>query len=137
MERRVFLKVVGGAVVAEACGTATVPTTTLKAADVKPNTLIALSNVSAFVGRDAGGLYAMSSICKHAQCDIANGGKIIAGPPPKLQCTCHGSEYDANGTVINPPSTTNLDHIALAVAADGTISVNKDMIVPATTRVMA
>jgi Rieske Fe-S protein len=112
------------------------PPVTLKAADVKANTLVSLANVSAFVGRDSGGLYAMSSICKHQSCDIANGGKIIAGPPPKLQCACHGSEYDANGTVINPPSTTNLDHIAMTVATDGTISVNASMVVPATTRVM-
>ena len=136
MERRHFLQVLGGSIVAQACSSPTAPPITLKAVDVMVNTLVALSNAKAFVGRDAGGLYAMSSICKHEACDIANGGKILAGPPPKLQCGCHGSEYDANGTVINPPSTTNLDHVALAVAADGTISVNTATIVPATTRVM-
>ena len=133
MERRHFLQVVGGSIVAQACSPAA-PPVTLKAIDVKANTLVALSNAKAFVGRDAGGLYAMSSICKHEMCDIANGGKILPGPPPKLQCACHGSEYDANGTVINPPSTTNLDHVALAVAADGTISINTATIVPASTR---
>lgn len=134
MERRHFLQVLGGSIVAQACSSPMMPPVTLKAADVMPNTLVALSNISAFVGRDAGGLYAMSSICKHQSCDIANGGKILAGPPPKLECLCHGSQYDANGTVINPPSTTNLDHVALSVAADGTISVNTMMVVPATTR---
>lgn len=134
MERRHFLQILGGSIVAQACSLPTAPPVALKAADVKMNTLTALSNLKAFVGRDAGGLYAMSSICKHQSCDIANGGKILVGPPPKLQCGCHGSEYDANGTVINPPSTTNLDHVALSVAADGTISVNTATVVPATTR---
>jgi Rieske Fe-S protein len=136
MERRHFLQVLGGSIVAQACSSPAAPPVVLHAVDVKVNTLTALANLKAFVGRDAGGLYAMSSICKHEQCDIANGGKILAGPPPKLQCGCHGSEYDANGTVINPPSVTNLDHIALTVAADGTISVNPNTIVPASTRTM-
>ncbi len=131
MERRHFLQVLGGSIVAQACSPAA-PPVILKAIDVKLNTLTALSNVKAFVGRDAMGLYAMSSICKHMDCDIASGGKILAGP--KVQCGCHGSEYDANGKVINPPSTTDLDHIDLVVAADGTISVNASKIVPAATR---
>ncbi len=131
MERRHFLQVLGGSIVAQACSPAA-PPVILKAADVKINTLTALANVKAFIGRDAGGLYAMSSICKHENCDIASGGKIVAGP--KLQCGCHGSEYDANGKVINPPSVTDLDHIDMAVASDGTISVNATKIVPPTTR---
>jgi nitrite reductase/ring-hydroxylating ferredoxin subunit len=135
MERRHFLQVLGGSIVAQACSAPMQPPVILHAVDVKMNTLVALANLKAFVGRDAGGLYAMSSICKHEACDIANGGKILAGP--KLQCACHGSEYDANGIVINPPSTTNLDHVALSVnAADGVISVNTTTIVAATTRTM-
>lgn len=134
MDRRRFLHVIGGSVVAQACGpTMTSSSAPLKAVDVKLGSLVALANVSAFVGRDAMGLYAMNGICTHAQCDISKTGKILSGP--KLQCTCHGSEFDANGTVLNPPATQSLDHIALTIGADGTISVNTSSVVPATTRV--
>jgi Rieske Fe-S protein len=76
----------------------------------------------------------MSSICKHESCDMKDSGTIKG---TVITCNCHGSQYDANGKVLNPPSTTNLDHIELTVAMDGTISVNPSKVVPATTRVMA
>lgn len=134
--RRTFLQVFGTGWVVAACGDSG-GGGALKATDLKVGDLKFLSNVSAIVGRDSGGLYAMSSICKHQSCDIASGGKILPGPPAIIQCGCHASQYDANGAVKSPPSTTNLDHIELSVAKDGTISVNTATVVPAATRVMA
>jgi len=132
MERRHFLHVLGGSALA-ACSSGG-DSAPIKAASLKVGDVVALSNASAFVGRDAGGLYAMSSICKHAQCDVRSG--TIERNPVMLKCPCHGSAYDAVGTVTSPPATQSLDHIALSVGADGTISVSPNQIVPASTRTM-
>jgi len=130
--RRHFLQVLGSGAVVAACSDSKMTNAPLKAMDLKAGDLKFLSNAPAIVGRDSGGLYALSSICKHQNCDIAQGGKLLAGGI--IQCGCHASQYDANGKVKGPPSTTDLDHIELTLAADGTISVNPSKIVPAATR---
>ncbi len=43
------------------------------------------------------GVYAMSTICTHAQCDMSNDGSISAN---SIFCSCHGSEFDVEGNVL-------------------------------------
>src|SRR5687768_6319522 len=57
--------------------------------------VLEVAGLDLFVGRDAGGVYAMTSRCTHENCNmIANDGVIAPGV---IRCRCHGSLYDANG----------------------------------------
>jgi len=52
--------------------------------------------------RRTGGTYeAMSAECNHAGCNVERDGKGFA-------CPCHGSEYAANGALVEGPATRSL-----------------------------
>jgi len=77
------------------------------------------------LGRDAGGLYAMTTICTHQQCDISKDGTVSASG---LKCVCHGSGFTVTGEVANGPATAPLKHFQVDVAADGTITVQTTVV---------
>jgi len=54
---------------------------------------------------------ATSAVCTHAGCTV---GYSTLGP--KLQCPCHGSQYQLDGTVIVGPAVVNLVAYTTAVA---------------------
>jgi nitrite reductase/ring-hydroxylating ferredoxin subunit len=83
------------------------------------------------LGRDAGGLYAMTAICAHQQCDITKFGTI---GPDGITCNCHGSTYNTNGVRTGGPAVNSLKHFKVSVGADGTITVDQSMIVDAAVR---
>ena len=91
--------------------------------------LLVMSNV--VVGRDANGLYAMSAVCTHAGCLLDDGSQTIAAG---LSCPCHGSTFDGNGAVTRGPAVTPLQHYAVTIAADGSLTVDGSMPVSADTR---
>jgi cytochrome b6-f complex iron-sulfur subunit len=68
------------------------------------------------VGRDADGLYAMTAICTHNACDMSAGKSEKVDD--ELKCTCHGSQYDANGDVTNGPAPDPLEHYKVEVDGD-------------------
>ncbi len=70
------------------------------------------------VARDANGVYAMSRICTHQGCFV-DGSDVAAG----LHCPCHGSAFDGNGAVTHGPAGSPLQHYAVTIAADGTMTV--------------
>jgi Rieske Fe-S protein len=80
-----------------------------------------------YVGHDARGLYALTSVCTHRGCDVningANG----------FLCPCHSASYDRNGAVTGGPAPLPLEHYALAVC-NGDLYINTRMTVPANTR---
>lgn len=85
--------------------------------------LVAIPGAPGFVGRDEAGLYAMSATCTHKGCHIP-----APTPPPgtgaiQIDCPCHGSQYDKNGTVLRGPAPAPLQHYRVDLAADGTITV--------------
>lgn len=83
------------------------------------------------VARDSGGLYAMSAVCTHAGCLLDDSsGTMAAG----LYCPCHGSTFDAAGAVTRGPARAPLQHYAIVVAADGSITVDGSHPVSADTR---
>jgi Rieske Fe-S protein len=92
-------------------------------------TLIVMSNI--VVARDGAGVYAMSAICTHQGCFLEDSSKTVSNG---LHCPCHGSAFDGNGLVTNGPAGTALQHYAVTVASDGTITVEADQKVDATTR---
>jgi Rieske Fe-S protein len=142
MERRVFLTTaVGLATCATACSSSTTAGTpahgpvdggNLK--DVPIGTLRAIANQPVILGRDAAGLYAMSAICTHQQCDITESGSILA---TSIVCSCHGSRFDLNGAVKVGPASSPLDHYSVTLASDGAITVHADKLVPLSTRTPA
>ena len=83
-----------------------------------------------FVLRDAAGLYAMTSICTHEQCDV-----MFAPATHDFQCPCHLSTFDFNGAVTMSPATAPLVHYLVTVDADGNVIVDLQTTVPAATRV--
>jgi cytochrome b6-f complex iron-sulfur subunit len=101
-------------------------------AELSVGTLKAIDNAPAYVGRDAGGIYAMSSTCTHEGCDmIADGSVSAAG----VHCGCHGSRFDATGNVVLGPATEPLAHFEVTLDAMGNISVDGSKRVSASTRV--
>ena len=74
----------------------------------------------AFIGRDNNGLYAMTSTCTHAGCDMKSAATVTSA----ITCGCHQSQFDLNGSVIRGPASKPLAHFAVEVAADGTITVH-------------
>ncbi len=69
--------------------------------------------------RDAGGLYAMTSICPHQQCDV-----MFAPATHDFQCPCHQSTFDFNGALTMGPATTSLVHYAVSLDASGNVIVD-------------
>jgi Rieske Fe-S protein len=83
------------------------------------------------IGRDAGGVYAMTLTCTHAGCDIGQHGTVS---PRGLFCGCHGSQFDANGNVVQGPATQPLDHFAVTVDASGNLTIHGGQIADASQR---
>jgi Rieske Fe-S protein len=83
------------------------------------------------IGRDSGGLYAMSMICSHQGCAT----NIVGTPTkPSLHCPCHGSTYNAVGEVTHGPAVVSLLHFQLDISANGDLTACFSAIVPITTR---
>ncbi len=91
------------------------------------------------IGRDAMGLYALTSVCTHELCDMdeKQGGKNIGIISAKgIVCNCHGSQYDNFGAVVKGPANKPLKAYALALC-EGKLYVDKTTQVPVTTRLDA
>ena len=100
-------------------------------ADLPVQTLRAVSGSPVCIGRDAGGVYAMTLTCTHQGCDIGSEGSVSASG---LHCRCHGSAFDANGNVINGPATEPLQHFAVTADAAGALTIHTGAAVDASTR---
>ncbi len=92
------------------------------------------------IGRDANGVYALSSICTHQGCDMdesiqgfPEGSVNIGG----ITCNCHGSRFDTLGNVTAGPAFQPLVAYQLTLGCDGILYADKSTIVPNTQRVMA
>jgi len=81
-----------------------------------------------FLCRDAGGLFALTSICPHAGCTIQN-------KTTKLYCPCHAAAWTMVGARTAGPVPTTLDHLAVCIDASGNALVNVNSTVGASTRV--
>jgi cytochrome b6-f complex iron-sulfur subunit len=95
-------------------------------------TLLVMSNV--VIARDTDGVYAMSAVCTHAGCLLDDSSDMIARG---LSCPCHGSAFDGNGSVTQGPANSPLQHYAVSIASDGSITVDGGQPVSASTRTPA
>ena len=127
--------VLGGAV--SGCGdpTGTPPTGPVTGGNISALTvgaLLVMTNV--VVARDANGVYAMSAVCTHAGCLLDDSAdEISAG----LKCPCHGSTFDGSGSVTAGPARSPLQHYAVTIAADGSITVDGSQPVATSARTLA
>lgn len=83
------------------------------------------------LGRDAGGLYAMTSTCTHNQCDLIQYGSLSAS---SISCKCHGSAFSLTGARVKGPAIDPLEHYKVTLAADGTIAIDTKTVVDAAAR---
>jgi cytochrome b6-f complex iron-sulfur subunit len=98
-----------------------------------------VSNLGALIGRDAGGLYALSSICTHQGCDMStlyhgspNG--VLMNGNEDIRCACHGSEFGPDGAVLRGPAASPLPAFPLALGCDGFLYVNENSTTSSSTR---
>jgi len=65
------------------------------------------------------------------QCDMSRNGSIVGSA---IVCNCHNSGFSATGAVEFGPAHSPLEHYAVELAADGSITVHAGMVVGAATR---
>lgn len=139
--RRRFLKVVAeggaaiGAVTVLGCGSGTTPVTGAVSAGnvsaLSAGTLKFVTGQPLVIARDSKGVYAMTSICTHQQCDMSHQGSANANG---VFCSCHGSQFDANGNPQSGPAHSALQHYAVTIDSSGAMTVHGDQSVAADTR---
>lgn len=129
--RRRFLTLASGAIVGSVVGCGS-PTSGAEPepfgdagagllADLPEGTLRPVDGAPALIGRDAGGLYAMTSTCTHEGCDLNHGGWIDGAG---VHCGCHGAAFNLNGAKLSGPAEGPLAHFAVSVDAAGAITVH-------------
>jgi len=91
----------------------------------------AVPGAPAAIGRDAGGIYAISLVCTHEGCDISQGGTVSTSV---IACPCHGSQFSGMGTVLVGPATRPLPHLAVTADATGQLTIHGDQPVAADVR---
>lgn len=124
--RRTFLKVVGAGAVCTGLPLGCPATGIVDAGNVSDLTegeVAQIDKAQVLVGRDAGGIYAMTALCTHFGCDLSGPDGTI-DPDGTVHCGCHGSAYHADGTVLNGPAVNPLQHLEVTIAADGAITVD-------------
>jgi nitrite reductase/ring-hydroxylating ferredoxin subunit len=137
--RRRFLEVIAhGGVVAGATtlgvGCSSGPSGTYAGGNVSQLQVGDLSPISGgavALGRDSGGVYAMTLICTHEGCDMASQGSVS---PQGISCSCHGSRFDVNGNVLAGPANAPLEHFQVTIDATGAISIDASISVAEATR---
>jgi Rieske Fe-S protein len=92
-------------------------------------------NEGVLIGRDAGGLYALTAICTHQGCDMSGPDGSLSGSD--IICACHGSEFGPTGAVVHGPAGKALKALSLELGCDGFLYVNKNKTVASTVRLMA
>lgn len=98
--------------------------------DVPVGTL-GVARPGVLLGRDPGGLYAMTAICTHNQCDLTVYGTFDASG---ISCMCHGSRYSTNGQAVGGPAIDPLKHYKVTVTSDGSITIDAATVVDASAR---
>ena len=130
--RRTFLKMVAASPLLACTGNSGAPASfgEVQVGNVSTTSegqLTIVPNAPAILGRDAGGLYAMTITCSHAGCDVSPAGTT-------LYCPCHGSRFDANGNVLAGPAGSPLVHFEVKLDANGNVTVNGGTQVAASVR---
>jgi nitrite reductase/ring-hydroxylating ferredoxin subunit len=84
------------------------------------------------IAHDSGGLFAYTSTCTHAGCDLSGS---IDSSTGDVTCPCHGWQFDGTGACLTR-SSKPLKHYALSVCS-GKVYVDTSTTVASTTRTPA
>jgi nitrite reductase/ring-hydroxylating ferredoxin subunit len=72
-----------------------------------------------YVFNEADGFYAISGVCTHLGCTVRHIGK-------GFECPCHGSRFDASGSVVQGPAPRSLAWYALSLSPHAQLVVDLD-----------
>ena len=81
------------------------------------NTFTFVPEKNIFIYRTREGFRALSALCPHLGCVITSTGR-------GFRCPCHGSTFDAQGTVLGGPAPKPLSWVKVGLAPDGQITVD-------------
>lgn len=90
---------------------------------IPPGTRLPLARQRVTIVRTELGLCAISNTCTHLGC-------VIATTEVGFDCPCHGSRFDAEGTVLGGPAPRPLPWFALALSPSGEVEVDTAIEVP-------
>jgi cytochrome b6-f complex iron-sulfur subunit len=88
--------------------------------DYPVNSVTYFPDQEVYLVRTEMGFFAESAICTHLGC-------ITQWHPEAnlIECPCHGSRYERNGTVVRGPAPRALPHFAVRLMPDGNLLVDK------------
>lgn len=72
-----------------------------------------------WIGKDQGGLYAISGICPHLGCRLKWNGQ-----EGHFLCPCHGSLFDREGVPLQGPADRPMPRLLLMFGRKGEVLVN-------------
>ena len=91
------------------------------------NSITPVADGRAFIGRDERGLYAVNATCTHLGC-------LVKQSSTGFDCSCHGSQFTANGAVMNGPAAQPLGYSALSLDLSGKVRLDLSQTVGAEVR---
>jgi nitrite reductase/ring-hydroxylating ferredoxin subunit len=91
------------------------------------NTPVYFASGKFFVVKDAGGYYAVSSLCTHeGATNVVSSGRF--------RCPRHGALFQYDGSIVSGPVTKTLSHYSMCTMSNGHIGVTTAVKVVATVR---
>jgi cytochrome b6-f complex iron-sulfur subunit len=91
-----------------------------------PGTRLPMTRQRVTIIRTEAGMAAISNTCTHLGC-------VIATTEIGFDCPCHGSRFDAEGTVLGGPAPRPLPWYRIALSPNGELEVDTADAVPAGT----
>lgn len=88
--------------------------------DSYPEGLTYLKKQRVFLIRKGRSFQALSAVCTHLGCSL---NRSASGRG--YRCPCHGSRFDEKGKVLNGPAPRSLPWLAVELAADGRLLIDR------------
>lgn len=91
-----------------------------KLADFPPGSTTYVSEARAWIHHDeVGSLTALDAVCTHMGCLVQRPETAV----PHFQCPCHGSQFEADGALVQGPAERPLRPLTVRVSADETVTI--------------